>query len=372
MTDQRIEAEGGQTGTAEIDKDDDDVETFPEVRRPTTPRSPGQPTRREWEEHKLLHWPYRSWCKHCVCGRAIASPHKTKTDEEREERRASGVPTISFDHCFMGTIENEKTAHESPWLICYDDESESMYAVAVPSKSPTVWICTFMKHVIDELGYGGGRVAIQIDGAEDLKKLRREITTMRSAPTVPIDVPIKESKGNGAVENAVRTWQGIFRTIKSQVEGEIGSVVPHGHAILQWAGWWASQIVNRFVVRRHGRSAYEYATGHKTKSPVTCFGEKILWRRKRSAEALNKHDSEWTEGIFIGLTGSSNEVLVSTPGGVVQCRDIRRLVEKDRWDEKFLLKCDTGFEQYVNPAVETPEAIVVHADMPQIDGPTAA
>ena len=110
MPDQVLEAEGG-----EQEDDIDDVEKFPEVRRPQSLRNPGQPTRREWEEHQLLHWPYRSWCKHCVCGRAVASPHRNKSDEEREQRRTSGVPTISFDHCFMGTSENAESAHESPW-----------------------------------------------------------------------------------------------------------------------------------------------------------------------------------------------------------------------------------------------------------------
>ena len=116
--DKVIEAEGGMMGKVDCD---DDVFNFPEARRPATPREPGQPTRREWDEHKLLHWPYRSWCKHCVKGRAIARAHRTKTTEDREWRRYSGVPTLSFDHCFMGTDANEESAHESPWLIGYDD-----------------------------------------------------------------------------------------------------------------------------------------------------------------------------------------------------------------------------------------------------------
>ena len=102
--DKVIEAEGGMMGKADCD---DDVFHFLEARRPATPRELGQPTRREWDEHKLLHWPYRSWCKHCVKGRAIARAHRTKTTEDREWRRYSGVPTISFDHCFMGTDANE-------------------------------------------------------------------------------------------------------------------------------------------------------------------------------------------------------------------------------------------------------------------------
>ena len=30
---------------------------------------PGQPTARQREEHRIDHWPYRSWCPPCVAGR---------------------------------------------------------------------------------------------------------------------------------------------------------------------------------------------------------------------------------------------------------------------------------------------------------------
>ena len=40
-------------------------------------RSPGTPSQKEREEHSVNHWPYRSWCDHCVRGRASGQPHKT-------------------------------------------------------------------------------------------------------------------------------------------------------------------------------------------------------------------------------------------------------------------------------------------------------
>ena len=188
-----IVGEGGMTTAADRDSDRhfvvENSGAADEARHPAMPRNPGRPTRIEWEEHQLLHWPYRSWCKHCVRGKAHASPHKTKSEQEREERRDSGIPTISYDHCFMGSADSEAaTAHESPWLVCYDDESEAINVIAVPSKSPAPWICQYEMCVLEELGYKGSRVCIKIDGAKDLQKLRSEITMMRSAPTVPIDV----------------------------------------------------------------------------------------------------------------------------------------------------------------------------------------
>ena len=65
-----------------------------EARTLRIPNDPGRPTRREVEEHMPFHWPYRSWCKHCVRGRSAASPHRRKTAEEREFGK-NRIPTIS-------------------------------------------------------------------------------------------------------------------------------------------------------------------------------------------------------------------------------------------------------------------------------------
>ena len=84
----------------------------------------------------------------------------------------------------------------------------------------------------------------------------------------PIDVPARESKANGGMERAVRTWAGQLRTFKSHLEYELKSTLPLHHPVFRWMDWWAAGILNRYAVRHHGRTAHEHATGHKTKLPV--------------------------------------------------------------------------------------------------------
>ena len=100
-----------------------------------------------------------------------------------------------------------------------------------------------------------------------------EHTVLRSAPTVPIDVMKKESKNNGAVEKAVQTREGQFRTLKSHIQFELGEAIPKDHPVLQWCTWWAAQVVNRAAVEHNGRTVHEYITGHQTKAPLVCFGK---------------------------------------------------------------------------------------------------
>ena len=93
-----------------------DSSSADEVSRPRLPHNPGRPTKQEVAEHCVTHWPFRSWCRHCVMGRASASPHRSRTEGDREFSRER-IPTISVDYCFMGTAADDESAHSSPVLI---------------------------------------------------------------------------------------------------------------------------------------------------------------------------------------------------------------------------------------------------------------
>ena len=56
---------------------------------------PHKPSRAEVELHNKTHIPYRSWCPHCVRGRACNDPHREGSGRESE------VPVISIDYMYM-------------------------------------------------------------------------------------------------------------------------------------------------------------------------------------------------------------------------------------------------------------------------------
>ena len=119
-------------------------------------------------------------------------------------------------------------------------------------------------------------------GARELHELRRAIAGTRAYPTVRIDVPVKETKGNGGMEREVRTWAGQYRTSKAHLEYELKVELPLDPPTLQWMALWAASLLNRVAVRHHGRTTREFITGHKMKLPLPCFGETLLWRQKRA------------------------------------------------------------------------------------------
>ena len=74
---------------------DDEVEPICEECAPrVVAPDPGQPTQKEIEEHRIDHMPFRSWCEHCVAGRATGEQHRAVGDKRL-------VPVISFDYLFV-------------------------------------------------------------------------------------------------------------------------------------------------------------------------------------------------------------------------------------------------------------------------------
>ena len=269
-----------------------------EVRQPRAPLVPGRPTKREIEDHSVCHWPFRSWCRHCVRGRAQGSPHRSRSELDREHSRL-GHPTISLDHCFLGSAGDE-TALGSLFLVLVDNALEATYAVACSEKGCKPWIVEYVYSTIYESGYSGLPISMKCDAAPELKEIRRKVAAKGTTATVPIDVPVGESKGNGAVEKGVKTWQGQFRTIKDHLDHGIGFEVPKDHLVLQWLAWWSASVLNRVAVRSHGRTVFEHTVGHCMKTLFFLLDNRSCIEPKDTLGHFNKYDSEWTDGIFLG------------------------------------------------------------------------
>ena len=77
----------------------------------TTIRNPGQQTESEHREHMNTHRPYRSWCKFCVMGRGVSSPHRRSDAQDYLE----GVLHVSIDDGFLGDTESEEQV--TPTLV---------------------------------------------------------------------------------------------------------------------------------------------------------------------------------------------------------------------------------------------------------------
>ena len=97
-----------------------------------------QPTRSEYLDHCVTHYPFRAWCKHCLEGRGREFGH----EQHRGTKDDRSTPVVSFDYCFIsdaGEITTEaefETAGEgaAKLLVARDSKSKSVFAHVVPVK----------------------------------------------------------------------------------------------------------------------------------------------------------------------------------------------------------------------------------------------
>ena len=72
-----------------------------EIERLKIAPDPGQPTRQKLAEHRITNWPFRSWCKWCVMGRARGTPHAPSG--------GSAIAIIALDNFFITRVGVERS-----------------------------------------------------------------------------------------------------------------------------------------------------------------------------------------------------------------------------------------------------------------------
>ena len=198
--------------------------------------SPSPPSRQEMLEHNLTHWPFRSWCKHCVAGKAKASKHSPSG-----ATAASEVPVISLDYAFMGDKDNEDTEAEDniidanydlndaddsklKMLVIRDSKSRVCAAIPVPRKGADSkdWNLRESLRFLEFLGYSN--IVLKSDQEPALSSLIRMIRTHRGdqTQTMQENSPVGDSRSNGLVERTIQSVQGQIRTMRSALESRLG------------------------------------------------------------------------------------------------------------------------------------------------------
>ena len=141
---------GGVNGAVNADNiGDGDVIAIPEavgsddeaseagLVRPRLLTAPEPPSKQEMYEHAMCHRPYRTWCPHCVKGKAKAQYHKAREEDEEEEEEETQVPIVGVDYAFL-----TKTVVENP---CKD---ELKIINAKDGKSTNVFQFPFRRRVL--------------------------------------------------------------------------------------------------------------------------------------------------------------------------------------------------------------------------------
>ena len=376
----------------DVEKDGEDGLEPPEeeqfgVRNPRRMLDPKLPTQREVEEHCLTHLPYRNWCAHCVLGKGRAAPHYKK------ETREDSLAEVHFDYCFMSTVDQPVVTI----LMAKERESKMCMATMVPMKGasiefPARRVLAFLK----EIGLENSDVVFKSDQENaigdllnNIAKRRSALTKMEAADeeeverrttsdpcgdapavgsgsgprTVIESSPVGSSQSNGFIERAIQDEEGQIRTVKADLESKIGTKISSSHDIVPWLVEYAAVLLNRGQVGADGRTAYERLKGKKAALPGMQFGERILWKSNvPTYKRKHKMETDWFEGIFLGLIPFTGEHMVGSPTGVFRPRTVRRVPLEQRWVENLSMICCLPWKH--NSRHEAGEEVLLSEDPP--------
>ena len=290
-----------------------------------------RPPQNEIDEHERTHIPFRSWCKHCVFGKAKNDPHRTRDSVDHQ------VPCISIDYMYMLEGEDRESSElESlPIVVMKDRMSKAVFAFVVPKKGECEYAALRAARDLNKvLGYK--KFIFKGDQESALRVLMDRIARLCDAQVVQEESPVGESPSNGDVENAVQRVQGQFRALRSDLESSYGKEVPRDHPALVWLVRHASSTMLRYEMGADGMTPYRRIKGKPFAAKVCKFGE-CVWYLKPKSAGREKAEYRWAEGIWLGIRDESGEHIIGTEGGIIKARTIRRPGSpEERWKwEKF-------------------------------------
>ena len=307
-------------------------------------KSPMAPSRQEVLEHNITHYPFRSWCTHCVRGKCKASKHSTTGGGEESE-----IPVVGFDYAFLSDRirkrdEEEDESEEDEGatlkvLIGHDSKSKVCTAIPVPQKGIDVeeWSVRESLRFLDFLGYQ--KIVVKSDQEEALNAVIRKVRQYRGSDTQTMQEhsPVGSSQSNGATERRIQTIEGQVRTLRSAFESRIGAKVPTGSCLFAWLVIHAGNLITLYETGRDGRVPFQRLRGRKMHPDLLEFGERVMFQ-PLDYKQLGSAQPKWEEGVFVGIKMNTSEKLVATPDGVCKTRSIKRRRESERWDADEIAK----------------------------------
>ena len=347
---------------------------------------PGQPIAKQVAEHRIIHYPYRTWCKFCVMGRGRGAPHGPSSD--------GNVAIVGIDYFFVtrggvkkrseidyptteagdGEVNIAREAGELvKCIVIRCSQFKAVFAHVVPRKGldEDDYVADLVVEALSWLGHTS--VILKADNEVSLQAVVSRVIVRTTAKCQKLDQIAREepakydSQSNGLTEVGVFLVRGIFRTLKLCVEARIDRYVPIDHALIPWMLEHACLILNTTAVGPDGLTAWARTRGRKFNQRMLGFSEQVLYKLPTKGP-LSKPDgnmgTQWREATYLGHSMTSNVYRLGTPEGVHEARSLCRRPESERWDAA----CLATIKATPWSLREKPETTVTFRDPAEVTG----
>ena len=147
---------------------------------------------------------------------------------------------------------------------------------------------------------------------------------------------VGDSNSNGKVERAIQDFEGLARTLRSDLESKTASKIKLEDTIVPWLVRHAGHLITICRVRSNGRTAFKMMKGRRTNMKLVPFGESIMFKIPKTSERTGKFEDRWESGCWVGFVMRTGEHLVATSRGVFRVSTIMRRPADQRWSETMI------------------------------------
>ena len=235
--------------------------------------------------HRLIHVPFRAWCRECVLGRG----------RDRSHRRIVGsddVARIAMDYMFLteyGFFKSRRKANQAmskdseqtrnciTVLVIKDFLHKSIWAYPVEGKGVAAaeWLVAQVIEDLDTCGLDGCHMVCKSDQEPSIAEVQKEIAEWRRRAgvggTALENSRVGDSQSNGRVERAIEELGGLIQTLKAGLESRLGTNISLTHPTVPWLIKHAASVITCYVVRARGKTSFERIKGRRCIEPIAEF-----------------------------------------------------------------------------------------------------
>ena len=137
------------------------------------------------------------------------------------------------------------------------------------------------------------------------------------------------------------------------------------HPVIAWLVEHVADVLTKYMVGRDGHSAFERLFGKQAREEGLEFGERVLFRRRRTQDMNVIMDVRWEPGTWLGRCWGSGTHRVHAHGRVFDVRAVRRRPAAERWSAADLAAIRaTPWRTHPGPAADD-KALVVLEPLPR-------
>ena len=145
-----------------------------------------------------------------------------------------------------------------------------------------------------------GKVVVKTEQEAAIIDLLRVVAQQRGeARTIFTTAARSYSEGNGPAEEAVQSTEEMVRTLMVDLEERCGEKLSVTEPFFGWLMEHACDLLNKYNVRKNGKTAWEFLKSTPYTGDVYRFGAPVQHRLSGPVQGGVVHE-RWHDGIYLG------------------------------------------------------------------------